>query len=73
MRLLLKHGANVNAEDESHNTPLHLALSQVSAETVWLLTQYGLVSMDRARKSSCSRQFNVRSLTRKPKRKLTRS
>ena len=41
MRLLLQHGADVTALDDTHSTPLHLASSKGSAETVELLIQHG--------------------------------
>ena len=42
VRLLINHGANVNASsDGSHSTPLHLASSSGSPETVRVLIKYG--------------------------------
>jgi len=39
VRLLINHGADVTAEDETHSTPLHLASSLGTAETVQLLIE----------------------------------
>jgi ankyrin repeat protein len=41
VRLLIKHGADVTAQDEAHSTPLHLASSCASTETVRLLIEHG--------------------------------
>ena len=41
MQLLIQHGADVTALDDTHSTPLHLASSKGSAETVELLIQHG--------------------------------
>ena len=41
VRLLIKHGADVCAQDKSHSTPLHLAAFSGSAETVSLLLEHG--------------------------------
>jgi ankyrin repeat protein len=41
MLVLIRHGADVTARDDSHSTPLHLASSKGSAETVGLLIQHG--------------------------------
>jgi ankyrin len=39
--LLIDHGADVAAEDETHSTPLHLAALSGSADTVRLLIEHG--------------------------------
>jgi ankyrin repeat protein len=39
--VLLEHGANVTARDNTHSTPLHLAVSIGSPETVRLLIKHG--------------------------------
>ncbi|KAH8980408.1 ankyrin repeat-containing domain protein [Lactarius akahatsu] len=41
MRLLIRHGADVTAQDDAHSTPLHLASSKGSVETVEMLIQHG--------------------------------
>jgi ankyrin repeat protein len=41
VRLLIKHGADVTAQDEACSTPLHLASSHGSADTVRLLIEHG--------------------------------
>ncbi|KAH9035978.1 ankyrin repeat-containing domain protein [Lactarius hengduanensis] len=41
VRLLIGHGADVTAQDETKSTPLHLAASFGSAETVRLLIKHG--------------------------------
>ncbi|KAN0136167.1 Ankyrin repeat-containing domain protein [Lactarius tabidus] len=41
MLILIRHGADVTARDDSHSTPLHLASSKWSADTVGLLIQHG--------------------------------
>jgi ankyrin repeat protein len=41
VRLLIEHGADVNAKDKSHSTPLHLASSKGSYEIVELLIEHG--------------------------------
>ena len=41
VRLLIDHGADVTAQNETHSTPLHLASSFGSAETVRLLIEHG--------------------------------
>ena len=41
MQLLIKHGADVTARNDTHSTPLHLASSKGSAESVDLLIQHG--------------------------------
>ena len=41
MRLLIKHGADVFVQDETHATPLHLAAFCGSFETVHLLLEHG--------------------------------
>ena len=41
VQLLIWHGADVTAQDETHSTPLHLASSMRSAETVDILIQHG--------------------------------
>ena len=41
MQLLIQHGADVTARDEAHSTPLHLASSKGSSETVKLLICHG--------------------------------
>ena len=40
VRLLIEHGADVNARDGGHSTPLHLILSLVSVEAVRLFTEH---------------------------------
>ena len=40
-RLLLKHGANVNAKDDSDNSPLHLAIYEGHGELAKLLIESG--------------------------------
>ena len=40
MQLLIKHGADVDARDQSQSTPLHLASSRRDAETVQLLIEH---------------------------------
>jgi ankyrin repeat protein len=39
--MLLEHGADVTARDDTHSTPLHLASSMVSPEIVQLLVKHG--------------------------------
>lgn len=41
VRLLIKHGADVSAQDKTYSTPLHLAAFSGSAETVSLLLEHG--------------------------------
>jgi ankyrin repeat protein len=41
VRLLIKHGADVTANDDNNSTPLHLASSKGSIETVQILLEYG--------------------------------
>ena len=41
MRALLNNGADVNANDESCSTPLHLASSEGSYETMGILIEHG--------------------------------
>ncbi len=41
VQLLIRHGADVTARDDTHSTPLHLASSKWSVETVELLIQHG--------------------------------
>jgi ankyrin repeat protein len=41
MLILIRHGADVTALDDTHSTPLHLASSKGSADTVGLLIQHG--------------------------------
>ena len=41
MRLLLKHGADVTAQDKTHSTALHLAAFSGSSEAVRLLLEHG--------------------------------
>jgi ankyrin repeat protein len=41
VRLLLRHGADVEAQDESHSTPLHMASSLGIPEIVQLLIEHG--------------------------------
>ena len=41
MQLLIKHGADVTAQDETHTTPLHLASSLGIPEIVQLLIECG--------------------------------
>jgi ankyrin repeat protein len=38
---MLQHGADFNALDQGHSTPLHLAASRGSAKAVRLLLQHG--------------------------------
>jgi ankyrin repeat protein len=40
-QLLIKHGADVHARDQSQSTPLHLALSNRDAEIAQLLIKHG--------------------------------
>jgi ankyrin repeat protein len=40
-QLLIKHGADVHARDQSQSTPLHLASSRRYAETAQLLIKHG--------------------------------
>ena len=40
-KLLLEHGAEVNAEDKNGKMPLHLAKEEGHTETCKLLLQYG--------------------------------
>src|SRR6266702_2937545 len=42
VQLFIQLGADVNARDGSHSTPLHLATSQKDAQTVRLLMQHGV-------------------------------
>lgn len=37
MQILIEHGADVNAQNESHSTPLHLASSSVSTTASFLI------------------------------------
>jgi ankyrin repeat protein len=41
VQLLIQHGADVTARDDTHSTPLHLASSMGNAETVGLLIRHG--------------------------------
>ena len=41
MRLLIDHGVNVAAKDETHSTPLHLAAFWCNIEAVRLLIKRG--------------------------------
>ena len=41
IRLLIRHGADVAARDDTHSTPLHLASSKRSAEAVDILIRHG--------------------------------
>ena len=41
MRLLIKHGAAVSAEDKTRSTPLHLAAFSGCSDTVRLLLEHG--------------------------------
>ena len=41
VQLLIRHGADVTARDESHSTPLHLASSKRCARSVDVLIQHG--------------------------------
>jgi ankyrin repeat protein len=41
MRLLIEHGADVKAQDETHSTPLHMASSSGIPEIVQLLIEHG--------------------------------
>jgi hypothetical protein len=49
MRLVIEHEADVNARDESNEAPLHLAVYQVSVESVQLSVWHGLTHMCRTR------------------------
>lgn len=40
-RVLLEHGADVNARDDTHSTPLHLASYMGNGKAVGLLIQHG--------------------------------
>src|SRR6266702_5820293 len=42
MQLLVEHGADVNAQDGSLSTPLHLVLSSWSPEAIRLLIKHGV-------------------------------
>src|SRR6201996_5865555 len=41
IRLLLEHGADVSARDDTHSTPLHLASSNGNNDAVKLLIRHG--------------------------------
>ena len=41
VQLLIQHGADVTARDDTHSTPLHLASSKMCTETVDLLIEHG--------------------------------
>ena len=41
VRLLIKHGADVNAKNEIDSSPLHLALSEEEISIVRLLVEHG--------------------------------
>jgi ankyrin repeat protein len=41
VRLLIENSASVNMQDEAYSTPLHLASSQASTETVAALIEKG--------------------------------
>ncbi|KAH9014388.1 ankyrin repeat-containing domain protein [Lactarius pseudohatsudake] len=41
VRLLIRHGADVMARDDTHSTPLHLASSKWSVETIEQLIEHG--------------------------------
>ena len=53
MRLLIEHGADVTAQDESSLTPLHLASSSGIPNIMQLLLEYGTLAtaQDRRRKT----------------------
>ncbi len=41
VQVLLKHGADVTARDDTHSTPFHLALSKRTPEIAPLLIDHG--------------------------------
>ena len=41
MRLLIHHGADMVAQDETHSTPLHMAAFWCNIEAVRLLIEHG--------------------------------
>jgi ankyrin repeat protein len=41
VQVLLEHGADVNAQNNHHSTPLHLATSLENVETIQLLIERG--------------------------------
>jgi ankyrin repeat protein len=53
MRLLVEHGADVKAQDETHSTPLHTASSSGIPELVQLLIEHGadINGMDQSQKT----------------------
>ena len=53
VKLLIDHGADVTAQDETQSTPLHLAAYHRSTQTVWLLIEHGadVAARDRSNKT----------------------
>ena len=60
VKLLINHGADVTAQDESFRTPLHMAASLGSTKTVQLLIEHGadVTAQDRSKKTPLHLTFS---------------